>query len=279
MIVLLTLVIMLIILSLSATCLMMLPNEILLTRNQSKALQALYLSEAGAEYGLQHLLNDAEWLPNEVSHSLGEGHFQLTTIQTPFGKTIVSTGWVPIGGTGKIIRKVLVTLRLKEINDPFRQAVTEQAEILHQKQWDSGKFLPNEIKETTHLSPGRYYVAGDLVVRQSTKISGKALVYVAGEIHLEKDVRVGIKEEDCFLLLAKQGIFCASQVMVRGILYTQGNVYLESNARIRGAVAAKEQVFQDKYAQVIYDPAAFYSDEIVFSPIFQIEDWQYLRGR
>lgn len=277
-ILLLTQIIMLLVLSLSFTCLALLPTEILLAKSHLKSSQAFYLAEAGVEDCLLNFASDRDWQPEVNEIPLGDGCYRIKIENTHLGKKLLLSGSVPLDKGREIVRRVSLEVRFWELNPLFKQAVNENASWPDDFQPASPHYLAQEIKADCNFSGEEYFVDGDLKIADGVHLTGSGIIYVAGDLYLGERTRVGMTNNDRFLLLVAGNVYTEYLAQIKGILWAKGDVFLKRFAWVYGALACQGSLEKEEFAKIIYTMETFYRHPLIFQPVFQVTDYQYLGG-
>ena len=277
-ILLLTQIIMLLVLSLSFTCLALLPTEILLAKSHLKSSQAFYLAEAGVEDCLLNFASDYDWQPEAAEVPLGAGYYRIKQEDTYLGKKLLLSGIVPLAKGREIVRRVSLEIRFWELHPLFKQAVNENAPWPDDFQPASPHYLAQEITADCNFSGQEYLADGDLKIADGVHLTGSGIIYVAGDLYLGDRTRVGMTNDDQFLLLVAGNVYTEHLTQIKGILWAKGDILLKSFAWVYGSLACQGRLEKEEFAKIIYTMETFYRHPLIFQPVFQVTDYQYLGG-
>lgn len=277
-ILLLTQIIMLLVLSLSFTCLSLLPTEIFLAKSHLKSSQAFYLAEAGVEACLLNFVSDHDWQPEFNEVPLGAGCYRIKVEDDYSGKNILVSGAVPLSEGREIVRRINLEVRLWELNPLFKQDVNENVSWPDDFQLVSPCCLPQEITADCNFFGQEYFADGDLKIADGVHLTGTGLIYVAGDLYLGDYTRVGMTNKDQFLLLVAGSVYTEHLTQIKGVLWAKGDIFLKRYVYLYGALACQGSLEKEEFAKIIYTPETFYRHPLIFQPVFQVANYQYLGG-
>lgn len=134
-----------------------------------------------------------------------------------------------------------------------QNANTLSVPALNSAPYKTGQNLSNlNINGSYTLNGGVYYINGDFILSNNSKLNGNGIIYVTGNVQIKNNVKIPGK----VLIISEHDINIGNNASLsNALLYANQNITLSQNSSVTGAAVARGNINAQQNATLIYSKA------------------------